>query len=170
MSCQNVIHLRIFKMTKLNFSCWTKWDNRILQLDNLQYPGIYALQISNKNLEGHPFVWAKGIKYFGMTISKPGLKGRLNQFNISLRDKKGGGHGGAERFRNDYKDGERLAKILYVAVCPFKRQGNNTTAKNLLVHGNVVRAEYTALAEYFKIFSELPKYNNPSSKKLSRIK
>lgn len=166
--CLNVLNLQIFHMNKLNFSCWSKWDNRISQLDNLQYPGIYVLRISKKNLEGHPFDWASDIKYFGMTISIHGLNGRLNQFNNSLRDKKGGGHGGAERFRNDYQDGEKLAKILYVAVCPFKRHGKDTTVENLLVHGRVAMAEYTAFAEYFKRFDELPKYNKRSSKKLSR--
>lgn len=147
-------------MNELKFSHWAKWDNRVSRLaDSLQCPGIYALRISNTNIEGQRFDWVKDIVYFGMTISVAGLKGRLNQFNNSLRDKKGGGHGGAERFRFKYKDGEKLAKILYVAVCPFKLYKRNTY-EYLLEHGEVVKAEYVALAEYFKRFKGLPKYND----------
>jgi hypothetical protein len=156
-------------MTTLKFSSWAIWDNRISQLNNLQYPGIYALRISKRNIEAQPFEWVKDIVYFGMTNSVAGLKGRLSQFNNTLRDKRGGGHGGADRFRYDYKDGESLANLLYVAVCPFEYQGRDVTPENLLVHGQVAMAEYVAFAEYFKRFGELPKYNNKkASPKLSK--
>lgn len=156
-------------MVILKFSSWAEWDNRISQLNKLQYPGIYALRISKHNLEAQPFDWVKDIVYFGMTNSVAGLRGRLSQFNNTLRDKSGGGHGGADRFRYDYKDGEFLANTLYVAVCPFEYQGRDVTPENLLVHGQVAMAEYVALAEYFKRFGELPKYNNKkASPKLSK--
>lgn len=147
-------------MTPLKFSAWAKWDNRISHLNNLHHPGIYALRISKRNIEGQSFDWVKDIAYFGMTNSISGLKGRLSQFNNTLRDKSGGGHGGADRFRYDYNYGEALAKLLYVSVCPFESQGRDVTAENLLVQGKVAMAEYIAFAEYFKKFGELPKYNN----------
>ncbi len=156
-------------MTTLKFSPWAKWDERVSHLNDLQHPGIYALRISKRNFEGEPFDWVKDIVYFGMTNSVAGLKGRLSQFNNTLRDKSGGGHGGADRFRYDYQDGEALANVLYVAVCPFEYQGRVITPENLLVHGKVAMAEYVAFAEYFKRFDELPKYNNKkASPKLSK--
>jgi hypothetical protein len=126
----------------------------------LQYPGIYALRISKRNVEGQPFDWVKDIAYFGMTNSVAGLKGRLSQFNNTLRDKSGGGHGGADRFRYDYNDGDVLAAMLYVAVCPFECQVRDVTPENLLVLGQVAKSEYIAFAEYFKRFEKMPKYND----------
>lgn len=156
-------------MTTLQFSRWARWDNRVLQLNGLQYPGIYALLISKRNLGGQPFDWLKDIVYFGMTNSVAGLKGRLSQFNNTLRDKSGGGHGGADRFRYDYRDGEELANRLYVSVCPFECQVRDVTPESLLVLGQVAMAEYVAFAEYVKRFGTLPKYNNKKvSPKLSK--
>ena len=147
-------------MPILEFSSWTQWDKRLTQLKNLQHPGIYSLAISDKNLEGSPFDWREEISYFGMTNSVAGLKGRLSQFNNSLRDKSGGGHGGAERFRFDYPVGEKLVPNLYVAVCPFECKARDISPENLLVLGQVAMAEYIAFAEYVRLFGRLPKYND----------
>ena len=141
------------------FSPWTKWDSRVEKLE-LKSPGIYALKISKTNIEGKPFKFEKAIVYFGMTVSVAGLKGRLSQFNNTLRDKSGGQHGGAERFRHDYPKGETVAKMLYVAVRPFECDVKLVTEKNLLTQGDIVRAEYEALAEYVKRFGKQPKYND----------
>ena len=124
------------------------WDKRLTCLNDLDHPGIYALLISESALEGTPFEWTKDIAYFGMTNSAAGLKGRLSQFNNTLRNINGPGHGGAERFRYDYPDGEGLAKRLFVAVCPFRRNGREVTPDNLLVYGQVAMAAYIAFAEY----------------------
>lgn len=145
---------------EINFSPWAKWDNRLTHLKNLQHPGIYSLAICGSNLEGLPFEWIEDISYFGMTNSVAGLKGRLSQFNNSLRDKSGGGHGGAERFRFDYPDGEKLAPNLYVAVCPFECKAREISPENLLVLGQVAMAEYIAFAGYVRLFGRLPKYND----------
>lgn len=151
-------------MKTLQFSHWEKWDNR-LQLnvnELLRYPGIYALLISEHDMNGQLFDWQKEIVYFGMTNSIAGLKGRLSQFDNVLKDRRG--HGGAERFRYDYEDGKGLAKILYVSICPFKdfklEKMPDITPENLLVHGQVAMAEFVAFAEYLKIHERLPKYND----------
>ena len=70
----------------MQFSNWAKWENRDKKLSNLKHPGIYAIIISEANIEDEPFKLIKEICYFGMTNSIAGLKGRLNQFNNSLRD------------------------------------------------------------------------------------
>lgn len=148
---------------ELQFSKWALWDERESELSQLlSTPGIYALSISpNKSLSGEEFSLIEEIAYFGMTNSKAGLKGRLGQFNNSLRDKKGGGHGGAERFRRDYEDGDALAKILYVAVMSFEcKVTQNPSPEDFLVMGDVAKAEYVAFARYLKEFQTLPKYND----------
>ena len=154
-------------MSTLIFSKWTKWENKAT-LHDLHHPGIYALRISDENVENMSFELIEEICYFGMTNSKPGLKGRLNQFNNSLHDKSGGGHGGAERFRNDYRnpvDAKILAAKLYVSVCPFECVGRESTAENLRIFGRVAMAEYEAFAKYVEKFKELPKYNNRTESK-----
>jgi hypothetical protein len=138
---------------------WSKFDNRG-ELKNTQFPGVYALAISVKNIAGTPFDYRKEIVYFGFTNSAGGLRSRLNAFNNTLRDKSGPGHGGAERFRYDYKNGDALAKKLYVAVWPFKCNVSSNTPRDLRTMGAVVRAEYLAFAEYVERFGALPKYND----------
>lgn len=145
-------------MTTLQFSNWAKWDNRLFLLKDLHFPGVYALLISEGDMEGRPFDWQKEIVYFGMTNSVTGLKGRLSQFNNTLRDKRG--HGGGERFRFDHEDGDDLAKKLFVSVCPFACEGRENTPTNLRVFGQVAMAEYIAFAEYVDKFGALPKYND----------
>ena len=143
----------------MKFSQWEKFDERE-SLAKINFPGIYALAISRQNIAGTAFEYVKEIAYFGMTNSRTGLRGRLKAFNNTLRDKTGPGHGGAERFRYDYEDGEVLAKKLYVAVCPFECIVTSIARKDLETMGNVVRAEYFAFANYAELFDGLPKYND----------
>jgi hypothetical protein len=120
---------------------------------------VYTLAISDKNIAGMPFKYSKEIAYFGMTNSKLGLRGRLNQFSDTIRRKRNN-HGGAQRFLYDYKDGDVLAKKLYVAVCPFKCDVTSIARKDLETMGMVAYAEYIALANYAARFHDLPKYND----------
>jgi hypothetical protein len=141
----------------MRFSNWVKFDER----DELSSdPGVYAIAISKRNIARSRFRWIKEISYFGYTNAKGGLRGRLNQFNNTLRDKSGPGHGGAQRFRHKHRDGNALAKKLYVAVCPFKCDVSTNKPADLRVMGDVVRAEYLAFAKYASLFDELPKFNN----------
>ena len=57
-----------------NFSEWKKWEERT-QLGGLNFPGVYALSISEDNLTDKHFSLIKEIVYFGMTNSVNGLKG-----------------------------------------------------------------------------------------------
>lgn len=143
----------------MRFSNWAKFDGRN-DLKNTCYPGVYAMAISNKNLAGTPFKWIKEIRYFGFTNAVGGLRGRLNQFNNTLRDKSGPDHGGAQRFRRKYRNGNTLAKKLYVAVCPFKCDVSANKPEDLIVMGEVVRSEYLAFAKYVKLFGALPEFND----------
>jgi len=143
----------------MRFSNWAKFDHRD-ELKNTNYPGVYAIAISTRNIAGKPFGWTKDISYFGFTNAMGGLRVRINQFNNTLRDKPGPGHGGAQRFRRKYRDGNALAKKLYVAVCPFKCDVSTNKPADLRVMGDVVRAEYLAFAKYASLFHRLPEFND----------
>ena len=143
----------------MKFLEWKKFDNRE-ELNNIEYPGIYTIAISRNNLEGSTFDYIKAIKYIGMTNAKNGLRGRLNAFNNTLRDKSGPGHGGAQRFLYDYSNPEALAKKLYVSICPFKCNVESIKKEDLITMGEVAKAEFVALANYVDIYGNLPKYND----------
>ena len=143
----------------MRFSKWVKFDQRN-ELRNTHYPGVYAIAISTKNITGTRFAWIKEISYFGFTNAVGGLRGRLNQFNNTLRDKSGPGHGGAQRFRRKYRNGNALARKLYVAICPFKCDVSTNKPADLRVMGEAVRAEYLAFAKYAGLFRRLPEFND----------
>ena len=92
------------RMMLIRFSNWVKFDQRD-ELKNKSYPGVYAIAISTGNIAGTQLRWIKEISYFRFTNAVGGLSGRLNQFNNTLHDKSGPGHGGAQRFRRKYRDG-----------------------------------------------------------------
>lgn len=84
----------------------------------VEYPGIYALAFSARNIDGKPFSWRKEIMYIGMTNAIAGLKGRLKQFDNTVSGKTG--HGGADRVRFKHRSYRKLVQNLYVAVVPFR--------------------------------------------------
>lgn len=143
-------------MKPLQFSEWFAWNERA-DIPGKKFPGIYAIVISKKNISGLKFTWRKDISYIGMTNSKGGLKSRLNQFDAVLKERSG--HGGAERFRYDYEDGKKLASLLYVSVISFECDVLSRKPANLLIMGNVAKAEYEAWAAYSRRYHILPKYN-----------
>lgn len=143
----------------MRFSNWVKFDQRD-QLSDTHYPGVYAIAISTRDIASTRFRWIKAISYFGFTNAVGGLRGRLNRFNNTLRDRSGPGHGGAQRFRSKYRDGNALAKKLYVAVCPFKCDVSTNKPADLRVMGDVVRAEYLAFAKYAALYRRLPEFND----------
>lgn len=109
-----------------DFSLWANWAER----PSVEYPGVYVLAISQTNLKNVPFSWIRpsdftlngeqlenGVVYIGMTNA--GLRGRLNQFDTTIKHiEKTSQHGGADRFRRDYRDYAQLKELLYVSVRP----------------------------------------------------
>lgn len=141
------------------FSEWTKWDNRG-QLRGLSFPGVYILAITNHDIQGSDFDWLKEIVYVGMTNSKKGLKGRLNQFDRTIRGYSG--HGGAKRFIYDHSDYEKLKSNLFISAKYFECNNKDypPKAEVLLVLGNVAKFEYDCISDYMKRYGKLPKYND----------
>lgn len=140
-----------------SFSKWKKWDKRE-DFNGLDYPGVYALAISAKDLSGKPFSLIKQIVYFGMTNSGNGLRGRLKQFDNTIAGKIG--HGGAERFMHKWSR-TTLKKRLYVSINFIKCDVRSNKPQDLLKMGDVARFEYTCFAAYTKKFREgLPEFND----------
>ena len=139
------------------FSVWLKWTNRE-QNKNIKYPGIYIICHSEVDIEGSPFEWNENIIYIGMTNSKQGLRGRLKQFDNTLRGKSG--HGGASRVIFKYKENLTLVENLYVAVQYFECDVKSKQVEDLLVMGGVASYEYVCFAEYVKRYNRLPEFND----------
>ena len=58
---------------------WTNLLENYKDLKNGQYPGVYILAFTTKNLEGKP-IKVKDVFYVGMSNSLGGVKQRLRQF------------------------------------------------------------------------------------------
>ena len=144
------------------FSKWYKWENRNNAV-NIDFPGIYIIAISEENIEGKKFDWRQDIKYVGMTNSVTGLKGRLKQFDNTIIGKTG--HGGADRFRYEYQNYEKLIDKLYVSVVPFICDVKSNSPKDLRIMGEVAKFEYDCFAKYVELYYQLPKFNDQKNTK-----
>ncbi|MBI4304150.1 MAG: hypothetical protein HY665_07440 [Chloroflexi bacterium] len=143
-------------MHKYAFSNWIGWKDRTT-LDNLSYPGVYAIAISCADLAGLPFSWRQ-VVYIGMTNAKGGLKSRLQQFDNTIMGREG--HGGGCRVRFKHRDYSKLTKELYVSVCPQKCNVKSNTPSDLRLMGEVAKFEYECLAFFAEEFCRLPEFND----------
>ena len=140
-----------------SFSPWKRWADRDT-IEGVNFPGVYALAISEADLSGEPFMWLREIVYIGMTNSKGGLKSRLRQFDNTIHHKEG--HGGARRFLAKYPDPASLAKHLFVSVCAQERKLSWHDPSDLRSMGRVARQEYECMATYYDEFAQLPEFND----------
>ena len=144
-------------MTEKEFTKWIKWQDRHL-VKRLDLPGVYAIAVTDIDLTNKTFNLTQDIKYFGMTNSKSGLKGRLRQFDNTIKGKRG--HGGADRFRFKYPNYNNLIKKLFVSVVKFDCNVSSNTPKDLEIMGEVSKFEYVCFANYVRRFSNLPEFND----------
>lgn len=144
-------------MTKKDFSQWTKWKDRN-SLKGIKYPGVYCIAISETDLSKQDFDWVSIITYIGMTNSQAGLKGRLNQFDNTIKGKTG--HGGADRFRFKYDNYQDIVDKIYVSVCSIECDVKSNTPQDLRIMGKVAKFEYDCFALYVEKFGDLPEFNN----------
>ena len=93
---------------------WISWENRN-QIEERNQPAIYFIAYSeSEDLTNRDFALIEEIVYIGMTISKKGLKGRLDQFEKAMRGADGV-HGGAERVRFKYNDAKKFFSSLSIS-------------------------------------------------------
>jgi hypothetical protein len=111
-------------MSKINTK-WVPWGKRNT-ISNKNQPAIYYIAHVNQNIEDEDFSYIKDIVYIGMTISKSGLKGRLEQFEKAMYGSDGV-HGGAERVRFKHKDANSFFENAYVSACIFELSDNRNS-------------------------------------------
>lgn len=144
----------------MQFSSWNDWPSRNQIGEILDYPGIYAIRFSSHTrVDNSPFQWSPEIIYIGMTNSAAGLKGRLNQFDETMRTSRVT-HGGADRVRLKHQVYSRFARSAYVAVCHMVCDVSSNEPHDLRMMGKVAEWEYLALATYVEKFGRLPEFND----------
>ena len=141
----------------MTFTDWAKWNGRN-GLGQLQYPGVYAIALSERDISGTPFSWRDEVIYIGMTNAKGGLKSRLQQFDNTIKG--GEGHGGGQRVRFKHPDYQQLSPRLYVSVCSHECDVRSNRPCDLRIMGEVARLEYECFAVFAEKFGHLPEFND----------
>ncbi len=137
---------------------WYKWtDRKKITLKN--QPAVYFIAISDVDLSGQTFSLLPEIVYIGMTISRSGLNGRLNQFEKAIKGSNNV-HGGAERVRFKHKNADFLSKKTYVSAYLFPLSVKRDTANDWRIKAACVAKEYSSFADYIDLFGVLPEFND----------
>lgn len=139
------------------YSKWHKWKSW-KDISQNKFPGVYLLAISDRDISGNGFSWIEEIVYVGRTNSLKGLKGRLRQFDNTIKGKRG--HGGAMRFRRKHPDYDKLISKLFVSVKVFKCDTSAKLPQDLRIMGEVAKEEYSCMAKYVEEFGQLPEFND----------
>lgn len=139
------------------FSKWHSWDDRETFSD-ISWSGVYVVAYSKASLAGRRFSWRREIIYVGMTNAVTGLRGRLRQFDSTMRGILQ--HGGADRVRYKHQDYRTFQKTAYVAVAPFRCDPSSNSAKDLRIMGDVARLEFRCMAHFVDRFGALPEFND----------
>ncbi|ADE53587.1 hypothetical protein [Coraliomargarita akajimensis] len=150
----------------MRFSKWTHWSQRN-NIDGIHFPGIYAIALADRSIEGQTFELIEAIAYFGMTNAIGGLRSRLYAFNQTIIGKKG--HGGAKRFITKHTDSKWLAERLFVSVYPVACSPNSGRPSDLRKMGKVAQLEYEYFARYVEAFGRLPEFNDQKRSPKSRV-
>jgi len=137
---------------------WYNWNNRN-KIPKKNQPGVYFLAITNKDISSNEFSLIPEIIYIGMTISQSGIKGRLDQFERTMK-RKNETHGGAQRVRFKHQDYELFFKNLYVSVCSFPLSLRRDTPEDWKMKGECAKHEYVSFATYLEKYGQLPEFND----------
>ncbi len=153
----------MLKVQTLFSKKWTNLLKNYKSLEDNQFPGVYILAYTNRNLEGKP-IKIKDIFYVGMSNSRGGLKQRLKQFIDGIH--KGYGHSAGNRFFQDYSKGKSFdivnhEKTFFVASLslPCKVHKDERTAEDLRKMGEVAKFEYEVLAYIKEKLGREPELN-----------
>jgi hypothetical protein len=137
---------------------WVSWGKRNT-IPKRNQPAIYYIAYVDQNIEGQDFTYREEIIYIGMTISKSGLKGRLDQFEKAMFGSEGV-HGGAERVRFKHNNAESFFENTYVSACIFELSDNRNSADDWRIKGDCVGHEYKSFAEFLDQHHNLPEFND----------
>ena len=137
---------------------WIPWKKRETIFKKNQ-PAIYYIAHLNQNIEDNDFSYIEEIVYIGMTISKSGLKGRLDQFEKAMYGSNGV-HGGAERVRFKHNVAGSFFENAYISACIFELSNEKNTSNDWRIKGDCVGHEYKSFAEYLDQHKKLPEFND----------
>lgn len=144
----------------LKFSNWINWENRNI-FHKSKYPGIYAIAITDKDLNNKIFTW-QDVVYIGMSTSRKGLEDRWYFLNNAIRNKPNNHHSGGKRMYKILGNYENWNKKMFVAaqIIPCNVNKNKgRTPEDLIKMGWVAFLEYEALAKYKEITGNEPSFN-----------
>ncbi|MCC5854796.1 MAG: hypothetical protein JJU10_03835, partial [Idiomarina sp.] len=142
---------------KLSFSHWYKWSSRN-EYPGIAYPGIYVVAVSENDFFGQPFSLKDEVVYVGMSNAVAGLRGRLQQFDNTIAQKRCQ-HGGADRMLYKYQNYDSLVRKLYVSLWHVECSPALESAEDLRAMGTVCNAEYELMAQSVEKFGQLPEFN-----------
>jgi len=130
-----------------------KWRPLLESYKNIEdgnYPGIYLLAFTERNLEGE-IVNPSDIFYVGMSNARKGLKSRVKQFLNGIE--KNDSHSAGMRFHKENSNGIPFSECnlpgkFYIVSSTFKCDVHKLTRtpNDLKIMGDICRLEYHLLA------------------------
>jgi hypothetical protein len=143
-----------------------KWKPLLENSKNIEdgnYPGIYLLAFSDRNLEGE-IVKPSDIFYVGMSNARKGLTSRVQQFINGIE--KNGSHSAGMRFYKENSKGFAFSECnhlekFYIVSSTYKCDVNKLTRtpNDLRIMGEICRLEYYLLAHIKKLTNAEPNLN-----------
>ena len=151
---------------EIQFILNKKWKPLLESFKNIEdgnYPGIYLLAFTDKNLEGE-IVKPSDIFYVGMSNARKGITSRIQQFINGIE--KNGSHSAGMRFYKENSKSIPFSKCshlekFYIVSLAFKCDVNKATRtpNDLRIMGDICQLEYYLLAHIKEITNEEPKLN-----------
>lgn len=132
-------------------------------MENSEFPGVYLLAYTEKNLEDTA-VNIKDVFYVGMSNSKGGVFQRLNQFIKGIE--KCDLHSAAVRFFREYANNTPFSRtginkkfyVIFLSI-PCKVNKEERSAEDLRKMGEVAKFEYDVLAYIKEKLGKEPELN-----------
>lgn len=150
------------EIKKLLEKNWIKLED-YKTLKDSQYPGVYILAYSDKDLEKKQ-IKIEDIYYVGMSNSLGCVKQRLSQFFSGIE--KGYGHSAGNRFLNEinknvsYSKSKTNKRFFVASLClSCLVNKENRTSKDLIKMGEVAKFEYEVLAYIKEKIGREPELN-----------
>jgi len=164
-------------MIQGKFSKWVHINNKdeLIKKEELKraghyVPGIYAIAYSNVNLSNKEFDYIEDIVYFGMSLNKRGLQGRLYQFFSTINGKSKQHKGGERMVHELSKENDDWLNNLFISLLPCIYCSVNFISAegfiisddciNLNYMGDIAKQEYSCLYEYANKYNRLPRFCN----------
>lgn len=142
---------------------WKPLIENLHNIDNGNYPGIYLLAFTEKDLDGKK-VEANDVFYVSMSNARKGIKSRVKQFLNGIE--KNGSHSAGMRFYKEHSKGIPFSNCnhrekFYIVSSTFECNVNKETRAphDLRIMGDICRLEYYLLAHIREITKEEPQLN-----------